>query len=97
MACVRPAVRRRRPQHLLHGHCVHPSLPGEREAPGSAAAPLGADGAQPEAGVRGAALSEAGGAGAGQRPVVRPHRLAAVHPAAAADDSSVPRQLKRSN
>lgn len=95
MARLHPSVRRRRSQHLLHGHRVHPALPGEREAAGGAAAPLGADGAQPEAGVRGPAVPEAGRAGPGQRPVVRPHRVAAVHPAAAADDPSVPGQLRR--
>lgn len=95
VAGVCPAVCCRWPQHLLHSHRVHPSLPGEWEAPGSAAAPLGADGAQPEAGVRGAAVPEAGGTGASQRPVVWPHRLAAVHPAAAADDTSMPCQLRR--
>lgn len=35
-------------------------------------------------------MPEAGGAGASQRPVVWPHRVTAVHPAAAADDTSVP-------
>lgn len=90
VAGVRPPVRRQRPQHLLHGHRVHPAVPGEREAHGRAAAAVGADGAQPEAGVRGAAVPEAGRAGESQRPVVRPHRVAALHPAAAADDPGVP-------
>lgn len=85
------------PQHLLHSHRVHPSLPGEWEAPCSAAAPLGADCAQPEAGVRGVAVPEAGRAGASQRPVVWPHCLAAVHSTAAADDTGMPGQLRRSS
>lgn len=94
VAGLHPAVRRRWPQHLLHGHRVHPAVPGERAAAGGAAAALGADGAQPEAGVRGAAVPEAGRAGPGQGPVVRPHRVTALHPAAAADDPGVPGQLR---
>ena len=93
VAGVCAAVRRRRPQHLLHGHRVHPPVPGEREAAGGAAVALGADGAQPEAGVRGAAVSEAGGAGAGQGPLVRLDRVAPLHPAAVPHDPSLPRQL----
>ncbi|KAJ8346993.1 hypothetical protein SKAU_G00283940 [Synaphobranchus kaupii] len=65
-----------------------------RAAACSSAAPLGADGSQPEAGVRGAAVPEAGRAGAGSRPVVWPHRLAPLHPVAAAHDPRLPRQLR---
>lgn len=93
VAGVCPAVCCGRPQHLLHGHRVHPVVSGEREASGGAAAAVGADGAQPEARVRGAAVPETGRAGAGQRPLVRPHRLSPLHLASAADDPSLPRQL----
>lgn len=58
---------------------------------------MGADSAQLEAGVRGVVVPETGGAGASQRPVVWPDRLAAVHPAAAAYDTSMSCQLKRSS
>lgn len=94
VAGVRAAVRRRRPQHLLHSHRVDPAVPGEREAAGGAAAALGADGAEPEAGLRGSAVPEAGRAGPGPRPLVRPHRVAALHPVAAADDPGLPGQLR---
>lgn len=77
------------PQHILHGHRIHPSLSGEWEAFGSAASSLGDDGAQLEAGLWGAALPEAGWAGASQGFVVWPHCVAAVHPAPAADDPSM--------
>lgn len=94
VACVRAAVRRRRPEHVLHRHRVRPAVPGEREAPGRAAAPVGAHRAQPEARVRGAAVSEVGGAGPSPRSAVRAHRVATFHPAAAADDTGLSGQLK---
>lgn len=94
VASFRPAVCCGWPEHLLHSHCLHPPLPGEREAPGGAAAPLGADSAQSEAGLRGAAVPEAGRAGTGQRPLVWPDCVAVIYPSAAAYDPSVPCELR---
>lgn len=54
---------------------------------------MGADCAQSEAGVRGAVVSEDGRTGASPRSVVRPHRVAALHPATAAHDPGLSSQL----
>lgn len=93
VAGLRPSVCCRRFEHVFHGNRLHPTLPREREALGRPEAPLGAHRPQPEARLRGAAVSETGRAGTGPGSVVRPHRVTAVHPATAAHDTSLSSQL----
>lgn len=88
---LRPLLRRRRPQHLLHRHRVGAALPGWREAAGSAAALLDPHHPQPQVRLRDAAVPEAGGAHAGA--VVRTHHVARLHPSAAPHDQGLPREL----
>lgn len=82
------------PQHLLYSHRIHPPLSRRREAAGSAALAVGADRAQPQAGVWGAALPEIGRTEQDTGFVVWAYNFPTFHPSAAAHDSCLSCQLK---